>query len=306
MIWSAHPLMSKLVLADFTPAQGAWLRYTSALVSFLVARACFRRMRTEPFFFARSRSDWITVVAVGGMAFCLSPLFQLSGLLASRATDNALIIAMEPMMTVFLVWVILGEKITASYLFMFGVALGGFALLAGVSLHGLELSPQHFWGNVLMLIALLGEASYSVGGRKLLDRHSPISIFGLAIFSGVMLLTICVFVLSGEGPWVVVQATVHHLSWKSALALAWLGPLGTTASYLYWMYALQEAPVSSVALTLFVQPVFGSVLGYLFLGERLTGSQSLGGALIILAVFAQTLGSIRDARAVPPTGLSAD
>lgn len=306
LIWSAHPMMGKLVLADFTPAQGAWLRYTSALVSFVIARLCWRKMRTEPFFFKCTRKELLIIIVVGGMTFCFSPLLQLTGLNASRATDNALIIAMEPMMTVLLAWMILREKITLSYAATFGLALLGFTLLAGISFHGLELSPAHFWGNVIMLVSLLGEASYSVGGSRLVERHSPISIFGLAIFSGVILLTVSVFVLSGEGPWAVLQATAHQLTWKSALALAWLGPLGTTASYLYWMYALREAPVSSIALTLFVQPLSGSVWGYLFLGERLSWSQTLGGALIIVAVFAQTLSSIRRARVVPPTGLPAD
>lgn len=305
-IWSAHPMMGKLVLADFTPAQGAWLRYTTALVSFVIARLCWRKMREEPFFFARTRGEWITVVVIGGMTFCFSPLLQLTGLNASRATDNALIIAMEPMMTVLLAWMILREKLSLSYIVSFGIALLGFTLLAGLSVHGLELSPVHFWGNVIMLVSLLGEASYSIGGSKLLGRHSPISIFGMSIFSGVILLTISVIILSGEGPWAVLQAAVHQMTWKSALALAWLGPLGTTASYLYWMYALKEAPVSSIALTLFVQPLSGSLMGYLFLGERLSWSQSLGGVLIIVAVFAQTLNSIRTAHVPPPTGLPAD
>ena len=261
-----------------------------------MAWALIPKLRSEPFFFPKRRKEWITVIAVGGMCFCFSPLLQLTGLNSSRATDNALIIAMEPMMTVLLAWLILKEKITRSYAITFAVALLGFTLLTGVSIHGLEVSHAHLVGNVIMLISLLGEAFYSIGGSQLLERHSPIPIFGLACLSGVILLTLAVWIISGESPIALIQAVPHQLTWKSALALAWLGPLGTTASYLYWMYALRDAPVSSVALTLFIQPVSGSICGYLLLNERLTISQSLGGAFIILAVFTQTLGSIRGGR----------
>jgi drug/metabolite transporter (DMT)-like permease len=296
MIWSAHPAMGKLVLEDFSPAEGAWLRYTTALISFFVFRAFFPVLRAKPVFFAKNLREWMTVIAMGGATFCFSPLLQLTGLQASRATDNALIISMEPMMTVFLAWIFLREKITASYLATFVLALFGFALLAGVSWRGLEVSRAHLIGNFIMLISLLGEAYYSVGGSKLLDsrsKNSPFSVYALAIISGVVLLTISVAIFTGEGPLALIQVAFHKMTWHSGLAIAWLGPLGTSASYLYWMYALKEAPVASIALTLFVQPVFGSFWGYLFLGERLTGSQAFGGVLIIMAVFAQTLGSIR-------------
>ncbi len=291
--------MGKLVLEDFNPAEAAWLRYTGALISFFIFRAFIPALRRSPVLFAKGRREWITIILVGGATFCFSPLLQLTGLQASRATDNALIISMEPLMTVLLAWIILKERITASYIGTFAVALFGFILLAGIGLHGLEVTPAHLIGNLLMLSALLGEAFYVIGGRLLLDskaKHSPISIYALAIICGVILLTISVLILTGENPLQLVQATFQKMTWRSGLALAWLGPLGTTASYLYWMYALNEAPVSSVALTLFVQPLCGSLWGYLFLSERLSMSQAFGGALIILAVFAQTLGSIRRSR----------
>ena len=79
------------------------------------------------------------------------------------------------------------------------------------------------------------------------------------------------------------------LGWKSILALMWLGPLGTALSYLFWMLVMRRAPVASLALTLFVQPVFGSVWGYVFLGERLSQVQAAGAVLIIGAMLAQTL-----------------
>jgi drug/metabolite transporter (DMT)-like permease len=141
------------------------------------------------------------------------------------------------------------------------------------------------WGNLLMLLALVGEAAYSVMGRTLIKRHTPVSVFGVAILSGVSFLTVATYLIHGSLP----LNFAAHIDKKALLALLWLGPFGTTASYIFWMFALRQAPVASIALTLFIQPVFGAVWGYFILNERLSATQFAGGAMILLAVFAQTL-----------------
>ena len=67
-----------------------------------------------------------------------------------------------------------------------------------------------------------------------------------------------------------------------------MGPIGTALAYFYWMTALTEAPVASLAITLFIQPVMGTIFGHLFLGDHLTWIQGLGGGLILLGVIAQS------------------
>ena len=73
----------------------------------------------------------------------------------------------------------------------------------------------------------------------------------------------------------------ERITWTSGLALLWLGPFGTTLSYVFWMSALSKAPVASVALTLLVQPLFGALWGTLFLAEPFPLAKQLGGGLIL-------------------------
>ncbi len=142
----------------------------------------------------------------------------------------------------------------------------------------------HLGSNLLILLALCGEATYSSAGRPLVERYSPLRAFGTASLLGAAFITISVFLIKG-GAFV---SELGQLSWKGVAGLLWLGPLGTTATYLYWMFALKEAPVASLALTIFVQPLFGALWGYWLLGDRLSVAQTLGGVLILLAVFAET------------------
>jgi drug/metabolite transporter (DMT)-like permease len=274
LIWSANPAMGKIILTDISPELAAWCRYASALLAYLLFAALWLRKIPEPKFIRPSKA----VLLIGFSGFCLAPLLQMTGLNSSTATDNALIVAMEPLFTVFAAWIFLGEGVSNILLVSFFVALFGFVLLTGFV-------PGQFGGNMLILISLAGEACYSVTGRKLLEKHRPIGIFGSALIAGVVFLTIALTLKGGPGIFV----GLGHLTWRSSLAILWLGPIGTAFAYFYWLTALTEAPVASLALTLFIQPVCGSIWGYFFLGERLSALQAVGGGLILAAVSFQSL-----------------
>lgn len=169
VIWSAHPLMGKYLLLGFSPEQSAWLRYLSALISYTLAVAVLkfspvsRKMfRGEPFMRPKNSSEAILLLALGFSAFCFSPLLQMTGLASSRATDNSLITAMEPLFTVFIAWLMLHERPSRMHIISFAVALVGFALLTGLGSSPLGLAfDSHLLGNVLLLLSLVGEAMYS-------------------------------------------------------------------------------------------------------------------------------------------------
>lgn len=277
LVWSSSPAMTKIVLQDFPPFQVAWFRYTSAFVAFLAWQRVAPKDKEEkrPF----SRRDYL-LCAVGGFAtFCFSPLLQASGLTLTQALDGALIIAMEPLITVILAWIFLRERMSLAQVLSFAIAILGFAMLSGLA----ERSSFMQWdgkilGNLAVLAALFGEAMYSIIGRPLMQRHSAARVFVWVLGFGVLFLTLSL--LMGPG---FPDFSRFHAS--SLLAVLWLGPVGTFLTYLFWMRALKMGvPIATLALTLLVQPISGSLLGYFWLDERLGWIQLLGGILILLAL----------------------
>ena len=72
------------------------------------------------------------------------------------------------------------------------------------------------------------------------------------------------------------------------------------------MIDLKQLPASMVGLFLNLIPIFGVGCAYLFLGERLTAVQWIGGTLILLAVIMVLRGQRGSATTVPvasPTGM---
>lgn len=275
-------MLSKFVLADFNPTETAILRYGSAALAYFIYSVS-KKNSVPSFATPKNKIDGLLLFLVGAAPFAITPILQLQGLSTNQSIDNAVIIAMEPLFTVILAWIFLREFINRFQLLAFGAALIGFLLVskfdwqAGSSFHDIQ-----FLGFVLMLLSLWGEAIYSVTGKLLSQRYNPISLYGTAISVGISLLLIY-GALHHSLP------NLSHFTPRSFVSILYLGPLGTTVSYILWMKLMKVTPVASIAITLFIQPVSGSIWGSVFLGERFSLQQIFGSALILLAVLGQTM-----------------
>jgi len=294
IIWAINPSAAKRIIEDVGPAHTAWLRYSSALLAFWIGVTLLRLIRKdtpalEYRLHSRSVRDWLTALAIGATTGFISPVSQMLGIQAASATHNALLVAMEPIFTVLLAWMILKERPRGTHLFAFGLAIVGFVLISGLWNLQDEQASAFLIGDLILLLAMAGEAAYSSFARLLSPRHSPTAIYGTALLGGVSLLTLWAFSQNG----VPNLSSLSTLGWASVL---WIGPLGTTATYLYWLFALnRDLPIASLALTLFLQPVVGAIAGSLAFGEKLGMPQILGTLFIIAAVIFPALFAVRRA-----------
>lgn len=269
------------MLADLgVPAHASLVRHSSALAVFLVYAAwvILRRPRSgSPLKLPGRVSSWIWLALLGLTAFALSPALQMLGLSASQASENSLLVALEPLMTVAVAWVLLREPVRRYHLVSFAVALAGFGLLSGFHLSWGRGSAGGLGGNLILACAVLADAGYSSFARKLMPAMEPRQIFGGALLIGVVALFAATALSAG-------LPDLSRLSTQGVLALLMLGPVGTAATYLYWLHALGRVSIPSMVITLFVQPLIGPLFGLFFLGESLAAPQILGGALMIGAM----------------------
>ena len=62
--------------------------------------------------------------------------------------------------------------------------------------------------------------------------------------------------------------------------ILFLGIISTAIAMFLWNYAFAKLPAAIASLTFFTQPVVGTLLGWFFLGEKITALFILGGVLI--------------------------
>jgi drug/metabolite transporter (DMT)-like permease len=286
LIWAVQPVFAKVILQTMMPLQLAWLRFSSAALTYLllVLGLAHFRMPQGRLYRPRTRKDFWGIATIGIIPFMASPLLQTAGMASSQAVDSVLIVAMEPVISIVLAWVILKERLDARLLSCLALAMGGFVLLSANQDEATRAAGAftRWQANLLILLSVAGEGIFSIAGRSLVSRGAPaLGVFGTGVSLGALLLTV-VLALFGEFP------KLSQFTPFVALGVFWMGVLGTTLGYAWWLKLLEVEKVGTLVISLFIQPVAGSIAGVAYLGEKLSPLQWLGACFILLGVMFST------------------
>ncbi len=182
----------------------------------------------------------------------------------------ALLVASVPL------WMALADQVINGR----GLRPGGWAALV-IGLAGIAIVAQpHGHGAVLPVLVVLGASvSWGVGSvlaGRLPAPASPLLGSAMEMLAGGAVL---VGLAAATG-----QAWPGHASTESLLALAYLIGPGSLLALTCYMIALRRLPTSVVSTYAYVNPVVAVALGALLLGERLTLSALIGGAVVVASV----------------------
>jgi drug/metabolite transporter (DMT)-like permease len=139
------------------------------------------------------------------------------------------------------------------------------------------LNPDLFLGNLCLIGAAITWALYSVLVRKT-TQNLDVLAFSLIAFLGGLPITMPV------GVWEWRTIGVGEISLGVIGGVLFLGIISTALAMVLWNTAFAFVDASLASLTFFAQPVVGTLLGWLFLGEVITPLFLLGGFLIGLGL----------------------
>jgi drug/metabolite transporter (DMT)-like permease len=203
-----------------------------------------------------------------------------TGLKLTTATSGALIVAINPLLTAVLSALWLREKVSVTQaagllISLFGVAIviakGSLAVVANLSFNR---------GDLIMLGAPLCWALYSILGKKVLSRFTPLAATAYASVFGASLLVPAALLehaLIGGG-----MPGFSALGWLAVLQLALLG---TVVGFVWWYQGVQLIGTARAAAFVNLVPLFGALLAALFLHEEVIGAQLWGGLMVIFGVY---------------------
>ena len=223
----------------------------------------------------RAPGDRVRIAAMGVIGFGAAFALSHWGLERSTAANAALLIIVEPITIILLSSLMLGERLRRRERTGAALALAGTVLVVTNGIPGFSatLAPQ--WrGDLLLVLAGIAFGAYSLIGRDVLRRHPPLLVTALSVAWGtIALLPLAVLEWAGG----------ERAVWTAgALAgTAYLGVVITALGYLVWNWALERVSAPRAAVFLNVQPIAGSLLGVLVLGDPMTVFTVAGGALIV-------------------------
>jgi drug/metabolite transporter (DMT)-like permease len=273
MIWALSYPVSKLVMADLPV--GALTCWRMAGAALLVAP--FLRRHDMP---ARPKArDLGMLVMMGLVGFALPIVLQYMGTVRTTASNVSLIVGIETVVVVVMAAIALKEPIR-------GRTWGGLAAaVAGVGLISVDpttldlFSGRYATGNGLMLLSIMGFASYTIIGKPLTGRWSPMALTALPMVVGAVAVVPAYALLDPAG-----FARGLALSWQEGLGVFFITAIATALSYVAWNWILRWVSAGQLAYSLYVQPVAGALFSAWLLKEALTPLAAWGAALILVAM----------------------
>ena len=212
--------------------------------------------------------DILRAIVMGVIVFCLSPRLQIIGVHRGQAGDTSLLIALEPLVVAVGAALVLKERIALKRWWGFGLGMLGTTLISQIWRNDVQ-ALKGFVANMIFISSFVCEAAFSLIGKPMLDRVGPLKLVAVGLLGG----TAANVVISGVN-----IPPMPAAAWWS---LAYLGVICSAVGYALWYFAIQRAPVNLVSLTVFVQPVAGLLLAWLWLGEQLHWGQFWGSAVIV-------------------------
>ncbi len=225
-------------------------------------------LRKKPLLPRRALLWWSVPVGLMATTLTFGSMFLSASYLS---TGIATVLGnLQPLIIIILAAVFLGESITRRKLCAATLGLAGLTLIAIPMGSSQQTHSMH--GLLLALSTSVGAAGASILIKKLQPGPDLIALTAWQLIVGSLPLL----------GWSLVMEA-GDISWNpvfiSLLLLLALG--GTALTTVLWFWLLQDSDAGSLSLSLFLIPLLGLLIGFLFYGETLSG-MTIGGVLLIL------------------------
>lgn len=267
-IWGGMYVVVKIVVSVIPPLELVWMRYLVAIVTLLIIGFITRQK------WRIDKRHFLIIIAIGIIGNAISIVTQETGTMLSSAQMGAIITSSTPAFMVIFARLLLKERLTFKKGLSVCLATIGVFLIVGVS----HVSFSSTLGGISLIIAALTWALMSVLIKLVPSEYSQIVVTTYSILVALIVLT--PFVLPRLHAINISQLT-HPTIWGGIL---YLGIVSTAGGFLLWNRGLQMLNASSGGIFFFFQPVVGTLLGWVVLGEYIGITFWMGSILILIGV----------------------
>ena len=285
--WSLNWVIGRAIVGHVSPFSLTFIRWFVAVAAMMPF--AWPSIREH---WPAIRRRWRTIVWLGFWGTGLHNVFAYVGLQYTTATNGVILNSSVPIMIIVLGWLVYRDTITRVQALGVGVSLAGvLAILTRgdpAVLVGLRLNQ----GDVIVVAGMIFWAAYTI-----FLRIKPPDLSGLALLAccgcvgAALMLPLFILEMAFLGGRIeVTPATVA--------AMVYVGVFPSFVGYVFWNRAVAEVGSNVAGIFMHLMPVFGSLLAWLFLGERIQLFHVVGIALILAGIALTTRGK----RAVPEPG----
>ena len=226
------------------------------------------------------RGDYRRFAVLSFFGVTLNQFLFISGLALTKASNTSLLAVTIPIFALTIGSVFGVERLRAAAVFGIITAAAGVVLL--IDPRNASFSSETTLGDVLIILNSFSYGIYVVFSKDVITRNGALkSIAWVFIFASFICVPVGFFSLSG----VTEISTVSPVIW---LLVLYIALAATLLPYLLNAWALARVKPSVVAVYIYLQPLFGFSMAFVFLGEKVTVWTVFAGILIFSGVFLTT------------------
>jgi len=268
LIWSSAFFNIKIATYSYGPVTIAFLRTFFGAIP-VVGICLVKKIKIEAF-----SKDWYWFAAIG-MVNLVIPFFLIAyGVQRVQSNLAAILMASTPLSATVLAHLFTkNEKI--NLIKILGV-LVGFSGIVFLFSDNILINENNF---TYALLILVGSTFYVIGGLltlKISNKKNENVTASILIWGTLFLIPITAFT---EKPWNLNPST------DSTIALVYLGVVATGLAWLLRFKILKNNGLVFQAQVAYLIPIFGIILGYIFLKELITPKVLVAVAAVIIGIY---------------------
>jgi drug/metabolite transporter (DMT)-like permease len=224
------------------------------------------------------RRHWRVLLPLGLVGIGSHNALAYVGLNYTTATNGVILNSFIPVMIIALSWLFLRERLAPRQLAGVAISLGGVLVILS---HGSWAELAAFEvnrGDVFVMLSMLLWSIYTIGLRWRPAQLSLLSfLFSIAVIGDLAVLPL----------YLAETALVRPMqwSWTAFAALLSVATFPSVLAYIFWNRGVAQVGASVAGLFVHLMPVFGVLLAWLVLGERLLPFHLGGIALIVTGIW---------------------
>lgn len=202
----------------------------------------------------------------------------------SLASNAAILTLTLPVITALFAFFLLKEKMTGVRWVSFIIAIVGVVLCSTGDLKQMDFSSKYAVGNILIFLAIVGNAYYNTGVKKIADRYSEREMVFYTYVVMVILLTPLVLLYEHD-----VFSRIPAFTLQTWTGMALLTFFHNFLSMILFFKALKILDAMQVALSNYLITFFGLPVAAIWLGETLNNQAIAGGLLVLISTLIITI-----------------
>ena len=273
VFWGGTFIAGRQVAQNLGPFSIAFLRFAVAS-AFLLSLARIRGGRLP----LPGKGQIVPIVLLGLTGVFAYNVLFFKGLRLIEASRAALIVATCPAFIAIASSLLLKEKLSLTK--AVGIPLSVFGAVVVISRGHLSqlITGGVGWGELCILGCVLSWAAYSLIGKVVMGRLSPLVSVAYSSLIGAAALFVPAALRDS------LASNLYHATWLDWTSIVYLAICGTVIGFVWFYEGVKAVGPTRAGLFINFVPISAVILGFLILHEQITWSLAVGAALVLSGV----------------------